>query len=638
MQQMSIAAIPAASYPAAATLTTPELVDLLTQFNAAYRRGPALVSDAVYDHEYRAELARRDPAHPFLQQPEPEELSDRTDANRFKHSVAMLSTSKAFTSAEVAAWCARVTKACAATRIDPSRITIRITAKLDGAAARRYPEHLVTRGKNGFGTDISNLLTQGLVCKDETVDVVGEIVVEQAYFCDVLVPAYGFDHPRSYIAGLIGADTLKEHHLVALAAGKVIFQTYRTLEGINTTLDELPTKWEEFMDRAQEVPFLCDGAIAEVVADEPGTAVIAELGSTTHHHNWVIALKRNSIDEQVDVTVTHIEAAAARTGRITPTAMTEPTRVCGVMCSSYTTHHVRNLLDQQIGVGAVIRVTRSGGVIPTILSVIKPAKVEFDTEHCPSCGGATEWDGPYLVCPNKLTCVAQASASLAHFFRTIAVCRGFGPAVCDQLVAAGITKISTVYSSGVDGLVKAGISRGVATNLQSELDRSRSEPLSDAVFLGAFGLRHLGRGDSAKVLKHVPIEQIGGITAEQLMAIDGFGAGTSGPIAKALAIANDEIQAVLAFGFNLERTPRGEVGGVLAGKTIVFTGTMASGDRRQMEDNARKLGATVGSSVTGKTTWLVCGTEAGGSKTDKAAKLKIAVLTEADYLAQIAQA
>ncbi len=622
----------------AASMTTVQLVEALTLFNEAYRTGAPLVTDQVYDHEYMAELKRREPNHPFLIQPEPEPVADGNDAKRFRHTAPMLSTDKCYETAEVQAWCDRISKACAAVGVDVKAIQIRITAKLDGVAARRYPAHLVTRGKNGFGNDISPLLTAGLVYADSGVDVSGEIVVDQDYFTTVLASSFDLDHPRSYVAGLVGADTLKEHHTTALEAGKVVFQTYRTLPAITTTVAELPSIWEASMLSIQNCPYLCDGAIAEIVSDAAGAPVIAELGATSHHNNWVMALKRNAEDEIIQTTVTRISAAAARTGRITPVIHTAGDRIGGVLVTNYTAHHVRNLLDKQMGVGAVLRCTRSGGVIPTILSVVTPAKVEFDIDHCPSCGGLTEFDGPYLVCPNTATCVSQAAATIGHFFKTTAVCRGFGPAICDTLVAAGITRVSAIYRLGVAGFIKAGISPGVAANLQSELDRSRSEPLSDAVFLGAFGLRSLGRGDSRRLLKHVAIEDLASVTPEMMQTIDGFGESSSRLISKGLATANAEIQDVLSLGFNLERTPRGEVGGPLSGKVIVFTGTMSSGDRKTMEDTARKLGATVGSSVTGKTSMLVCGADVGESKTSKATKLKVAIVSEAEYLQLIASA
>src|SRR5690606_37384535 len=72
--------------------------------------------------------------------------------------------------------------------------------------------------------------------------------------------------------------------------------------------------------------------------------------------------------------------------------------------------------------------------------------------------------------------------------------------------------------------------------------------------------------------------------------------------------------------------------GPLAGKSVVFTGTMASGSREQLQEQARKLGATVQSSVNGKTDYLVCGEKVGAAKTSKASALGVKVITEAEYL------
>lgn len=619
----------------ASTLSDAELVEAIERLNAAYRgQGAALVSDARYDSEFIAELRARLPDHPFLQMPEPEEV---VPGKRVKHGAGqeMLSTQKLRNDKEVEGWIKQIEAAAASLGIAVADVRIRVTPKLDGTAARRDGDQLVTRGKNGFGTDISHVLPLGVQVRDRR-DGPGEIVIRQQFFDVQIAQVYGLEHPRNFCTGLIGAETLEDYHRDALSAGACHFVQYETLEGAEVGLVAFGAEWSQVMrDVQQNIPFLCDGAVAEVV----GEPIRAVMGATSHHHRWQAALKENV--ESADTTIESIRLACGRTGRIVPVVSIAPVRLYGVTITNVTAHTAGHLERMGLGVGAKVRVTRSGGVIPLLQATLEPAPVNVDLSKCPSCGGPTEWEGTHLVCPSTTTCKSQSVRALQHFFATLGgVCNGFGPTVTEALVAAGHQTPLAVYALDASGFEQAEISGGVARNLVAELQRSKVEPIPDAIFLGAFGIRHLGRGDSRKLLAHVDIEALDTLTVEQLAGISGFGALTSGPIVESLRASWPLIRSMLDLGFNLERTPKhaaqASVASAISGMTVVFTGTMASGDRPAMEARARALGATVGSGVTGKTTLLICGANVGAAKTDKAAKLKVRVISEAEYLAMIA--
>lgn len=617
----------------ASTLSNDELVSAIEQLNTAYRAGAPAVSDARYDAEFLAELRLRVPEHPFLQQPEPEEIGG---GKRVKHGALMLSTQKLYGPKEVDSWVKQIVSAAASMGIPADAVRIRVTPKLDGTAARRYGDVLVTRGKNGYGTDISHVLGLGVQVADRR-DGAGEIVIEQRFFDDKIAPVYGMEHPRNFCTGLVGAETIEDYHREALAAGVVRFIQYDTLEATEVGIARFVDGWQELMRSAQAaVPYLCDGAVAEVT-DE---TIRGAMGATSHHFRWQAALKENV--ESADTTINDVRLHCGRTGRIVPVVTVAAVRLYGVTITNVTAHTAAHLERMGLGVGAKVRIERAGGVIPRLQATLEPAPVTTDLSKCPSCGGATEWEGAHLVCPSTASCGAQSARSLEHFFKTLGgVCNGFGPSVTEALVAAGHSTPDKVYALDADGLEKAGISPGVAKNLVSELARSRVEPIPDAIFLGAFGLRHLGRGDSRKVLAHVDLEELDTLSVDKLSSIAGFGELTSRPIVEALQKAWPLIRAMLDLKFNLERTPKAGASvtsSAISGMTVVFTGTMSSGDRSAMEAQARTLGATVGSSVTGKTSMLVCGANVGAAKTEKAAKHGVRVITETEYLALIGAA
>jgi len=181
-----------------------------------------------------------------------------------------------------------------------------------------------------------------------------------------------------------------------------------------------------------------------------------------------------------------------------------------------------------------------------------------------------------------------------------------------------------------------GFGAGQAANLVSEMKRSRAQPLDDWRLLAALGIHDLGRGDSRKLLKEFPLEELGGLTKGQLVKIRGFGDVTSESITAGLKERWSTIVSLLELNFNLIRTKTAAESAAIespvAGKKIVFTGAMQSGKRDDLKAQARDMGAETPGSVSKTTDYLVCGEKVGAAKTTKAEKLGVTVITEAEYL------
>src|SRR5690606_37976456 len=192
-----------------------QLVAVLSFLNAAYRRGEPVVGDEVYDGIFLAELQERNPSHPFLTTVEPEPEATFS-GNRVRHPRPMLSTEKAYTIEDLARWVNRVRRGAEAAGFNPDTIDLCLTPKLDGIAGRDDGERLVTRGDGLHGEDVTIAFERGVVPVGGRGLGLGEIVVDLAFFNEHL--AEDFDHPRNFVAGLIGADTLKVHHHKALRA------------------------------------------------------------------------------------------------------------------------------------------------------------------------------------------------------------------------------------------------------------------------------------------------------------------------------------------------------------------------------------------------------------------------------------
>lgn len=598
--------------------TTPVLVTTLRAYNEAYRAGTPLVSDEYYDTLVE-ELRQREPSHEFLQTVEPE--PENTFGKTVQLPIRMLSTQKAYTNEQLQRWCDEVTRVAAMLGVEP---TLRVTPKLDGYAAYYDGERLYTRGDGYKGTDITHFADRaGLsVCGQ------GEIVVDKEYFADEL--ADEFENSRNVIAAAIKEGDLNPAIELGISMGFIEFVPFVLLNDAKVQpaelLHDLDSLWGALVEGSH-----CDtdGLVIEVV-DE---AIKEEMGATNHHHRWQIAYKRNT--EYHDIKVTGLTWQTAKTGRITPVVELEPTRISGVTVSRATGHHAGNVISQGIDEGAIVRVCRSGQVIPYISEVIEeaPFGLVAHPSECPSCGAATELIGDNLICPNTTGCVAQKAGMIEHFFKTIGNCDGFGPKVCEQLVSWGITSVSQIYGMTVTNYRECGFGEKTSHNLVDEINASTSREIEDWRFLAAFGIPNFGPASCEKLLQKYPIALLDELEPEHLQLVEGIGELTAKSFHKAFRQLDEEGSFwELLDQFKVKHTPIGETAtGKLAGKTVCFTGTMQR-NRKEMEAEAKKLGATVASSVSKKTDYLVCGENVGAAKTSAAEKNGVRVLSEAEYV------
>ncbi len=141
------------------------------------------------------------------------------------------------------------------------------------------------------------------------------------------------------------------------------------------------------------------------------------------------------------------------------------------------------------------------------------------------------------------------------------------------------------------------------------------------------------------MLKHYPLSKVFNLSVSDIIAIDGFADTTANSLVKSLDRIKLQFDALMVIGFNLIQTPLASekaVSSPVSGKALVFTGTMTKGNRTEMEKQAKSLGATVGSSVSSKTHYLVCGANVGANKTAAAKKHGVKLLTEQEYMDLVA--
>jgi DNA ligase (NAD+) len=398
----------------------------------------------------------------------------------------------------------------------------------------------------------------------------------------------------------------------------------------------------------------------------------ARLGFAGRAPRWAIAHKFAA--EQATTILNGIDIQVGRTGALTPVARLAPVTVGGVVVANATLHNADYIKGigsggetlregRDLRIGDTVIIQRAGDVIPQIVDVIldkRPGDAvpyEFPTT-CPACGShAIRENGEVVTrCTGALICPAQAVERLKHFVSRLAFdIDGLGDKQIQEFYDDGLimhpVDIFTLQKRDARATKKLqdreGFGETSVRNLFSAIDARRKIELNRLIF--ALGIRHIGEGNAKLLARHygsfasfreAMLAAVAGQTAEgneseayqDLNNIGGVGEIVADAVVeffaekrnvKALDELLDEIE-VLDVEQAKSDTP-------IAGKTVVFTGSLTKFTRDEAKAAAERLGAKVAGSVSKKTDYLVAGEDAG-SKLTKARDLGVNVLTEDEWL------
>ena len=433
--------------------------------------------------------------------------------------------------------------------------------------------------------------------------------------------------------------------------------------------DEMLQHYRAIEQQRATLGYDVDGVVYKI----DDLALQARLGLRSTTPRWAIAHKFPA--ELAWTRLERIEIQVGRTGALSPVARLAPVTVGGVVVSNATLHNEdyiagRDARGQPIRDGKDIRegdwvqVYRAGDVIPKVadvdLSRRPPEAKAFDFPHaCPECGSDALRDAGDAVrrCSGGMICPAQAVEKLKHFVgRSAFDIEGLGAKQVEQFYRDGwirepadIFTLEQRFGSGLQQLKnREGWGEKSATNLFEAISERRSIPLGRVIF--GLGIRHVGEAASNLLARHYgtwpafiaavdAAAPLHGAAWDDLNAIDGVGTVLATSLVTALTqpaerASVDRLVAHLAIA-EAER-PKTE-GSPVAGKTVVFTGTLERMTRAEAKARAEALGAKVAGSVSARTDIVVAGPGAG-SKEAKARELGVQVLDEEAWLALIGPA
>jgi len=362
-----------------------------------------------------------------------------------------------------------------------------------------------------------------------------------------------------------------------------------------------------------------------------------ELGFTAKSPRWAIAYKFPA--EQVETVVKGIEINVGRTGVLTPTALLREVSVAGSTVSRATLHNLDNIRDKDIRIGDHVLLHKAGDVIPEIIKSLPEkrtgAEIVFEMPgECPACGSPVyRLEGEAAHRCLNISCPSRQREAIIHFVSRDAMnIEGLGPAVIAQLLDNGlINDAADLYYLQAEALTKLDrMGQKSVQNLLEALQASKERGLAALLF--ALGIRHVGV-KAAKVLanRYGTMEALQQATAEELKEI-----GDIGEVMADSIVSFFQDSANLDFLERLRRAgvrmtaEKSVISQVLAGKSIVVTGTLSRWDRREIENLIEQLGGKTSSSVSKKTSFVLAG-ENPGSKLSKARELGIPVLSEEEF-------
>jgi DNA ligase (NAD+) len=399
------------------------------------------------------------------------------------------------------------------------------------------------------------------------------------------------------------------------------------------SIDDVVAYCEEWERRRDELDYEIDGVVVKV--DE--IALQDRLGAAGRDPRWAIAFKfkaREARTKLLDIVIT-----VGRTGTLNPNAVLEPVKIGGVTVQNATLHNAAYIESNDIRAGDTVLVVRAGDVIPRVVGPIlserkgHPRKFKMP-DTCPVCGADVDHpEGEAMSRCTNAACPAQVLERVRHFCSRGAMdIEGIGDVMAQQLTESGLVRtIADIYALDARGLATLPrTGEKTIENLLRNIEASKERGL--ARVLTGLGIRFVGT-QTAQILAgdFGTIERIAAASVDELQRSEGIGPEVAASVhlffaqqANRVMIERLRESGVVMTAPLRER----KADGVLAGKTLVLTGTLPNLSRDEATQLIAQAGGKVTGSVSKKTDYVIAGSDPG-SKLVKAEQLGVPVLDEA---------
>ena len=624
-----------------------ELVKILRSLSAIYyNTGNSLVSDEIYDI-LKETLEKRDPENPYLS-----EIGAPIEKNKVHLPYPMGSLSKIKPEKEnLDAW------------LQKYKGPYVVSDKLDGTSAQYYKEKdnefkLYSRGNGIEGQDISHLIKFVLPSsvKNDIIPVGtsirGEIIISKNNFKKI---ANKMKNARNASSGVVNSKTVDKNiaKLCEFVAYSILHPRYRQSEQFKLLeeygfkvvnykiFDEINNKIlsEYLTKRRKESEYEVDGI---VVFDD----------SKTYQHkegnpDYGFAFKTVAQDQILETKIKQVHWHPSMNGYLKPTIEIEPVNIGGTTVTFATAFNAKYVVDNKLGPGAVVKIIRSGDVIPYILEVVKPAK----EPQMPDI--AYKWNDTGVDILLKDLYGAQADVVtiklISHFFKTLGV-EYIGEGIVTKLVNSGYKTIPDIIDALINNKEKLSEIEGIGMKIIDKIENNLENAIKNTDLTTFIAASHIfGRGFGVRKVREITNTYPDILTKkwntktmiENIEKIKGFSSVTATQFAKNFEKFKkffDQVNEVIDISYlkkvtkNNEKTNKNKnknKNNILEGLTFVFTGFRD----KELEDKITKEGGRVITSVSAKTSGIVAqDKEEKSSKIMKARKLNIPIMTKEEFI------
>ena len=407
-------------------------------------------------------------------------------------------------------------------------------------------------------------------------------------------------------------------------------------------IDECLAVHKELLEARDQMDYDIDGVVYKVNSH----ADQEKLGYITRAPRWAVAHKFPA--QERTTTVVGIDIQIGRTGAASPVARLAPVEVAGVMVSNATLHNEDEIRRLDVRVGDTVIVRRAGDVIPQVVRVVADQRPEGAEPYvfpvkCPVCGSRIARDEDAVVsrCTGKLNCPAQLKQGISYFVSRGAMdIEGLGPAVVSELIEQSLVRnVADLYRLTVDQVMSLERMAEKSTqNLLQAIEKSKQTTMPK--FLVALGIPHVGES-TAMILaqEFFTLEELISKSEEELSEIHGIGPIVAEGIASFFSEERNRrmIEDLINCGVKFEvSATRDSSAKTLQGQKFVLTGTLGALTRSEAKKRLEAQGASVTSSVSKNTNYVVVG-ENPGSKAKKAQELGVEILDETQFTAMLAE-
>ncbi|WP_018342745.1 NAD-dependent DNA ligase LigA [Cytophaga aurantiaca] len=642
--------------------------------NLYYQKDTSEISDFEFD-TLLAELIALEKQFPeYLTTDSPSQRVGGTITKEFAsvtHKYPMLSLSNTYSESEIREFDERVKKSVGA-------VEYVCEMKFDGVAMsltymNGILSHAVTRGDGVRGDDVThNIKTiKSIPLKIQTDNIPAEFEVRG----EVYLPYEMFErinqeredigeaplaNPRNaasgtvkmqdsgvvakrsldcFIYSLLQDSTTQPTHSAALKQlkewGFRVSDSYKVCSSVDEIIEYI-NHWSE---ARFNLPLATDGIVIKV----NDLHLQAELGMTAKSPRWAIAYKFKA--EEASTPIISVEYQVGRTGAVTPVANLKPVHLAGTTVKRATLHNANEIERLDLHEGDTVFVEKGGEIIPKITRVdlskrIPNSKTIEFLKNCPICSshlirieGEAAW-----YCPNDKGCAPQITGKIEHFIQRKAMnIDGIGSETIELLYKKELIKnVADLYTLTYDQLINLDrFGEKSVTNVLNGIEASKQTPFKSVLF--AIGIRYVGATVAEKLAVHFKnIESLQHASEEALLQAPEIGIKIAQSIREWFSI-EDNIQLINKLkesGVKLELS-EGEIikqeSDIFSGKSFVISGVFEKYERDELKEIIIKNGGKISSGITGKLDYLVAGDNMGPAKLEKAQKLNIKIISEAEF-------